>query len=177
MKFKETRLAGVFVIELERHRDSRGFFARSFCSEEFAAHGLPRSFVQCSISYNRRRGTIRGLHYQASPRAEGKLVRVTHGSIFDIILDLRPSSQTYCEWMSVELSDDNRRAVYIPPGFAHGFQTLTDTVELFYQMTEHYDPAAARGVRWNDPTFAITWPIDSPTLSERDATYRNFQRS
>ena len=147
MKFTETRFGGVFVIDLERHEDQRGFFARSFCAKEFAACGLPVGFVQCNISYNHRRGTLRGMHYQAMPYAEGKLVRATRGLIHDVVLDLRPSSATYCDWLFFDLSDEEGRALYIPPGFAHGFQTLTDHAEVFYQMTESYVAGLARGVR------------------------------
>lgn len=174
MKFTGTRLDGVFVIDLERHTDPRGFFARSFCSKEFVARGLPGDFVQCNISYNRNRGTLRGMHYQVAPGEEGKLVRATRGAILDVILDLRPSSATYREWLSFELSDKNGRAVYIPPGFAHGFQTLTDHAEVFYQMTEFHDSGLARGVRWDDPAFGIEWPIAPPMLSERDTAFPDF---
>lgn len=175
MRFTQTRFRGVFVVDLELHEDQRGFFARSFCTREFAAHGLPASFVQCNISYNRRRGMLRGMHYQAAPCEEGKLVRATRGSILDVVLDLRPSSATYREWLSYNLSDGNGRALYIPPGFAHGFQTLTDHAEVFYQMTEFYDPGLARGVRWDDPAFGINWPIAPPMLSERDASFPDFE--
>jgi dTDP-4-dehydrorhamnose 3,5-epimerase len=174
MKFDETRLAGVFVIDLDRHDDERGFFARSFCANEFAEHGLPGSFVQCNISYNSRRGTLRGMHFQAAPCEEGKLVRAIHGAIHDVVIDLRPSSSTYHEWAAFELSAENRSSLYIPPGLAHGFQTLTDDAELFYQMTELYEPALSRGVRWNDPAFEIVWPIAMPVLSERDASFPDF---
>ena len=174
MKFGETRLAGVFVIDLDRHDDERGFFARSFCANEFAEHGLPGSFVQCNISYNRRRGTLRGMHFQAAPCEESKLVRVIRGAIRDVVIDLRPSSSTCREWAAFELSAENRRSLYIPPGLAHGFQTLTDDAELLYQMTEFYEPALSRGVRWNDPAFEIAWPIAMPVLSERDASFPDF---
>jgi dTDP-4-dehydrorhamnose 3,5-epimerase len=175
MKFTETRFDGVFVIDLERQEDQRGFFARSFCTKEFAAQGLPNSFVQCNISFNRRRGTLRGMHYQVAPCEEGKLVRATRGSVLDVVLDLREFSPTFREWSSFELTEENGRALYIAPGFAHGFQTLTDNAEVFYQMTEFYDPHSARGVRWDDPAFGIAWPIASPTLSERDAGFPNFE--
>jgi dTDP-4-dehydrorhamnose 3,5-epimerase len=175
MKFTETRFDGVFVIDLERHEDRRGFFARSFCAQEFAAHWLPGSFVQCNISYNRRRGTLRGMHYQVAPSEEGKLVRATRGSILDVVLDLRRFSPSFREWSSFELSEENGRALYIPPGLAHGFQSLTDNAEVFYQMTEFYDPHSARGVRWDDPAFGIEWPIASPMLSERDASFPDFE--
>jgi len=175
MKFTETRLRGVFIIDLERHEDRRGFFARSFCSKEFAAHGLPSNFVQCNTSYNRRRGTLRGMHFQAAPCEEGKLVRATRGAIVDIVIDLRPLSPTRREWLSFDLSDANGRALYIPPGLAHGFQTLSDHAEVLYQMTEFYAPGLARGIRWNDPAFGLQWPIASPILSEQDASFPNFE--
>jgi dTDP-4-dehydrorhamnose 3,5-epimerase len=177
VKFAEARLDGVFVIELERHEDQRGFFARSFCAKEFAAHRLPASFVQCNVSYNRSRGTLRGMHYQLAPCEEGKLVRVTRGSALDVVLDLRPCSPTFREWSSFELTEENGRALYVAPGLAHGFQTLTDNVEVLYHMTEFYDPRSARGVRWDDPAFGIVWPILSPTLSERDASFPDFEAS
>jgi len=177
MKFTETCFDGIFFIDLERNEDQRGFFARSFCTREFAAHGLPGSFVQCNISYNRRRGTLRGMHYQVAPFEEGKLVRATRGSILDVVLDVRRSSATFREWSSFELSEETGRALYIAPGFAHGFQTLTDDAEVLYQMTEFYDPQSARGVRWDDPAFGIEWPIASPVLSERDAGFPDFEVS
>jgi dTDP-4-dehydrorhamnose 3,5-epimerase len=174
VKFTETRLGGVFVIDLDRHDDQRGFFARSFCAKEFTAHGLPGRFVQCNISYNHRRGTLRGMHFQAAPCEEGKLVRTTSGAIHDVLIDLRPRSPTYREWTAFDLSAKNRRAVYVPAGLAHGFQTLTDHAEVFYQMTEFHTPERARGVRWNDPAFDIAWPIAPLVLSERDASFPDF---
>lgn len=174
MRFVETALPGAFVIEIEPHPDVRGFFARTFCRDEFTAAGLPGEFIQSSISVNLRRGTLRGLHFQAPPRAEPKLVRCNRGALFDVIVDLRADSATYCRWFGTELSADNRRALYVPSGFAHGFQTLTDDTEVAYQMAESYVPELARGVRWNDPAFGIAWPIDPPFLSERDANYPDY---
>jgi dTDP-4-dehydrorhamnose 3,5-epimerase len=169
--FTPTRLAGAVEIEVERHEDERGFFARSFCRREFEDHGLEPCAVQCSVSFNRRRGTLRGMHWQADPHGEAKLVRVTAGAIWDVIVDLRPGSATYGEWFGVELSADDHRALYVPPDFAHGFQTLVDNVEVFYQMSTEYVPEAQRGARWDDPAFGIAWPIASPILNQRDAAY------
>ena len=174
MLFTPLPLAGAFTVAPERHQDSRGWFARTFCQEEFAAHGLAASFVQCSTSFNGRRGTLRGMHLQRAPHEEVKLVRCTRGAVFDVLLDLRPQSPSFCRWHAVELSADNGLAVYIPAGFAHGFQTLVDRSEVFYQIAEFYHPEAAIGVRWDDPAFAIEWPIRPPILSDRDATYEDF---
>lgn len=175
MKFIATRLAGVFIIELEWLDDERGFFARSFCRDEFARHGLATEFVQCNVSFNRSSGTLRGLHYQASPHAEPKLVRCTRGTIYDVVVDIRVKSNTYKEWLTVELSADNYRMIYIPEGCAHGFQTLTDNTEVFYQMSAAYQPYAARGIRYNDSALGIQWPLANPTLSARDAAYPDFE--
>src|ERR1700678_2956828 len=150
MIFTETPLAPACLIDIEPAGDERGYFARVFCQDEFSRRGLPGCFVQASLSFNRRRGTLRGLHYQAEPHPEGKLVRCTRGAVFDVMLDLRRDAPTYCGWFATELSADNARAVYIPPGFAHGFQTLSDDAELLYQMTEAYRPELSRGVRWDD---------------------------
>lgn len=174
MRFMPLSLAGAFRVDIEAHADDRGLFARSYCAREFAAHGLPDAFVQCSTSHNARRGTLRGLHWQDRPHAEAKLVRCTRGAAFDVIVDLRPDSPTYCRWTSVELTQDNRAAVFAPEGFAHGFQTLIDDTELLYQMSAFYAPEVARGARWNDPAFAIRWPLPSPILSPRDAAYPDF---
>lgn len=171
MIFTRTALNGVWQIELELRTDARGHFARSFCATEFAAHGLPSGFVQCSVSFNARRGTLRGLHWQAEPHPEGKLVRCTRGAIFDVAVDLRPCSATRHRWVGAELTAENGRALFIPAGFAHGFQTLTDGSEVFYQMTEAYHGDLARGARWDDPAFGIAWPIPGPILSERDRSY------
>ena len=175
MKFTETRFDSVYIVDLERHEDERGFFARSFCAREFAAHKLPANFVQCSISSNHRRGTLRGMHYQAEPCGEGKLVRVTCGAIHDVLIDLRSCSSTYREWVAFELSAESGRALYVPPGMVHGFQTLTDRADVFYQITEFYQPDLSQGVRWNDPAFGIRWLIPSPILSERDARFDDYR--
>jgi dTDP-4-dehydrorhamnose 3,5-epimerase len=175
MIFTATKLAGAYVIEPEPIADDRGFFARSWCTKEFVAQGLNPQLVQCNISFNRRRGTLRGMHYQASPYGECKLVRCTAGSIYDVIIDLRPDSATYTQWVAVELSSANRQALYIPEGLAHGFQTLTDETEVLYQMSEFYHPESARGVRWDDPKFQISWPIVEITISDRDRQYPDFQ--
>jgi dTDP-4-dehydrorhamnose 3,5-epimerase len=168
MMFRQTALAGVLVIEPERQCDARGHFSRTFCRKEFAAHGLLADFVQTSASVNKRRGTLRGLHYQAAPSAETKLVRVVRGAAFDVAADLRPGSGTYRRWVGAELSAENGLMLYIPPGCAHGYQTLADDTELLYQIAPYHDPAAQRGVRWDDPALNIAWPIPHPILSERD---------
>jgi dTDP-4-dehydrorhamnose 3,5-epimerase len=168
LKFTPTPLAGAYVLGLERWEDDRGFFARSFCQNEFAEHGLNPRIAQCNVSFNVKRGTLRGMHYQAPPRAEAKLVRCTHGAVWDVIVDLRPDSPTFKRWHGVELSASNRLALYIPEGFAHGFQTLADASELLYLMSEFYSADASRGVRWDDPVFAIQWPLPNPHMSERD---------
>ena len=169
MKFIETQIAGVWIIELERLGDDRGFFARSFCTEEFAAHGIDTAVVQCNISFNAHAGTIRGLHYQVPPAAEGKLVRCTSGAIYDVAIDVRPESSTYLHHVAVELNADNRTALFVPELFAHGFQTLADNTEVFYQMTAAYAPNTGRGVRYNDPALGIVWPLPVSAVSERDA--------
>lgn len=169
MVFTELALPGAYVIEPERHQDERGFLARSFCADEFRARGLEIRIVQCSISYNRRRSTLRGLHYQAPPDAETKLVRCTAGAVFDVIVDLRPDSPTFKRWVAVELTADNRRSLYVPTGVAHGFQTLVDDSELFYQISHPYVPEAFRGVRWNDPELDVAWPpAETRVISPRD---------
>ncbi len=174
MIFTETRLKGAFIIEPERREDERGFFARTWCQREFEAHGLQVTWVQCNISYNREKGTLRGMHYQAAPHGEIKLVRCTMGMTYDVIIDLRPASPTFTQWIAVELSAENRRMLYIPEGFAHGFQTLAPHTEVFYQMSAFYAPAYARGVRWNDPLFGIEWPIEVRSISERDKSFPDF---
>lgn len=171
MIFTPTALDGVWLLDQERRADPRGHFARTFCAEEFAAHGLPGAFVQCNLSYNERRGTLRGMHWQADPFPEGKLVRCTRGAIFDVAVDLRDGSPTRHRSIGFELSAEDGRSLYIPAGFAHGFQTLTDGAEVFYQMSETYRGDLARGARWNDPAFGIAWPLPNPILSERDAAY------
>jgi dTDP-4-dehydrorhamnose 3,5-epimerase len=175
MIFTETQLRGAFVIDIEKKEDERGFFARTFCEREFAAHGLETRFVQCSISHNTRKGTLRGLHYQAAPNEEVKLVRCTAGALYDVIVDLRRDSPTFKKSFGVELSAQNCRMLYIPKQFAHGFQTLQDHTEIFYQMAQFYSPESARGVRWNDPALGIQWPPDERIINERDQTYPNFR--
>jgi dTDP-4-dehydrorhamnose 3,5-epimerase len=166
--FSPTPLAGAWLIEPERLEDDRGFFARSFCREEFAARGLNPEIAQSNISWNRRRGTLRGLHYQAAPHAEVKLVRCTRGAVWDVIVDLRPDSPSYRRWHGVELSAERRCALYVPEGFAQGFQTLVDDTEVLYLMSQLYRPEAARGLRWDDPALGIAWPIADPLLSDHD---------
>lgn len=171
MKFTATPLAGSFVVELARMEDERGFFARSFCREEFLAHGLNPTIMQCNVSWNRLKGTLRGLHYQAAPHEEAKLVRCTRGAVFDVIVDLRLESPTRYRWHAVTLDAQNRLALYVPTGFAHGFQTLESDSELLYQMSEFYKPELARGLRWDDPRLAIAWPLPNPIVSDRDRAY------
>ena len=175
MKITETRLKGAYVIEPERLEDERGFFARSWSQRQLADHGLNTLIVECSISFNRAQGTLRGMHYQAQPYAEVKLVRCTAGAIYDCIVDLRPSSPTLNEWVAVELTAENRLALYVPEEFAHGFLTLEDDTEVFYQMSEVYTPASARGVRWNDPAFNIEWPDGVRIMNERDRNFDDFE--
>ncbi len=176
MIFQDTRIPGVTLIRSEPVEDERGLFARTFCEREFAARDLAARFVQCNVSFNFRAGTLRGMHYQSEPKPEPKLVRCTKGAIYDVALDLRPGSPTYCCWEAFELTERNRAALYIPPGCAHGFQTLVDGSEVFYQMGEFYDPTLSAGVRWNDSSFSITWPIENPILSDRDRSYGDFER-
>ena len=178
MRFIETPLPDVWVIEPERLGDERGWFARTFDAGQFDAHGLNPAVVQCNASFNARRGTLRGMHYQAEPHGESKLVRCVLGAIFDVAVDLRPDAGSYCAWHGVELSAENGLALYIPAGLAHGFQTLADGCEVIYQMGHEYVPEAANGVRWNDPAFAIEWPAADGELviSERDASYPDFRR-
>jgi dTDP-4-dehydrorhamnose 3,5-epimerase len=174
MKFVETKLKGAFLIDLELLEDERGFFARTCCRKEFEQHGLNSDWVQCNISYNKRKGTLRGMHYQVDPYAEVKLVRCTMGAIYDVIIDLRRDSKSYGQWIAAELSAENRKMIYIPQGFAHGFQTLVDNSEIFYQMSAFYAPECARAVRWNDPQFNIQWPEAERTISEKDQTIKDF---
>jgi dTDP-4-dehydrorhamnose 3,5-epimerase len=170
LRFTELNLAGAYLIDIAPQTDKRGFFARTFCTRDFHDHGLGTTIAQCSSSFNLRRGTLRGMHFQATPHEETKIVRCTSGSIFDVIVDLRPGSTTFGEWHGVELTSENHRMLYIPAGFAHGFQTLDDNSEVFYQISVEYVPSASRGIRWNDSSVGIEWPItDGITISERDA--------
>lgn len=174
MRFSEAPLAGAFTLDLEPNVDERGLFARVFCEREFARHGLPTRFPQCNLSKNHRAGTLRGMHYQAAPHGEAKLVRCVSGAIYDVIIDLRPASPTRLGWFGVELSAANGRALFVPQGFAHGFLTLADDAHVLYQMGQFYQPDAARGVRYSDPSFGIEWPRAPTVISERDATYPDF---
>lgn len=176
MVFAETELKGAFLVELERREDERGFFARTFCTREFESHALKPPIAQCNISFNHTKGTLRGMHYQAPPESEVKLVRCTKGAIFDVIVDLREDSETYLRHIAVELSEDNRRALYIPHMFAHGFQTLVDKTEVFYQMDRIYAPGFERGRRYDDPAFAIAWPLPIVSVNARDANWPLIQR-
>jgi dTDP-4-dehydrorhamnose 3,5-epimerase len=171
MIFTETKLKGVYLIEPERRDDERGFFARIWCQREFEAHGLAERLEQCSISFSKRKGTLRGLHFQVFPNEETKVVRCTMGAAFDVVVDLRPGSPTHRRWVGIELTAENRWMVYIPGGCAHGFQTLADSTELFYQMSVFYEPGSARGVRWNDPAIAVVWPLPVSAISPRDAAF------
>ena len=175
MIFTETVLKGAFIVDILSLEDERGFFGRSWCMDEFKEHGLNNQLTQCNISFNKKRGTLRGFHFQVAPYEEAKLVRCTMGEIYDVIIDLRPASPTFTNWIAMELTAENRRALYIPEGFAHGFQTLTDNAEVFYQMSEKHHPNAARGLRWNDPAFNVSWPINTMVISEKDNNYPNWQ--
>jgi dTDP-4-dehydrorhamnose 3,5-epimerase len=175
MIFRPTPLDGVYAIAPERHDDLRGSFARVWCQLEFKNHGLSSKVVQASISTNRRRGTLRGLHYSVPPHAEAKVVRCVKGAIYDVLVDLRRGSSTYLAWIAESLTRENGVALFVPAGVAHGFQTLEDDTDVLYQMSEFYDPGCARGVRWNDPAFGIPWPIEEPILSNRDRTYEIFK--
>ena len=171
IKFQETLLKGAFVVIPERIGDERGFFARTFCRLEFEAHGLNTNFVQCNISFSKRKGTLRGLHYQIAPHAEAKLVRCTAGAIYDVIIDLRAGSPTFKQWFASELTAENRRQLYVPEGFAHGFQTLEDNTEVFYQHSAFYSPDHQRGLRFDDPAFKMIWPLGIVSISERDRSH------
>jgi dTDP-4-dehydrorhamnose 3,5-epimerase len=173
--FTSTELSGAFIVEAEPHSDDRGAYTRMWCAREFAAHGLSVSLAQTGLSYNRRRGTVRGMHMQEAPHGQTRLVRCGRGAIYDVIIDLRPDSPTYCRWLAVELRASSCAMLYVPEGFAHGFQTLEDHTEVVYHMTGFYEPAAERGVRWNDPRFAITWPLPDITISDKDCHYRDFR--
>lgn len=174
MKFHETILNGAYVIEPEPIEDHRGFFARAWCQREFADHGLSSEMVQCNISSNRHRGTLRGMHYQTPPHQEAKLVRCTSGAIYDVIIDLRPESHTFMQHLGVTLTAENRQMLYVPEGFAHGFITLEDSVEVFYQVSAFYAPGYERGLRYDDPTFEIQWPEKVEVISEKDATWPDY---
>ena len=175
MQFTETKLKGTFILDLEQRRDERGFFARTFCAKEFEAHGLKPTVAQCNLSCNYKKGTLRGMHYQIAPATETKLVRCTQGAIYDVIIDMRPESPTYLSYIGVELTSENRRALYVPEMFAHGYQALTDGAEVVYQVGEFYTPGYERGLRYNDPTFNIEWPLSVSEISQKDATWPLFE--
>lgn len=177
MKFIETRLPRAYVIELEKREDERGFFCRTWCKREFAEHGLVDWIVQTNLSHNKRKGTLRGMHYQVEPRSEVKIVRCTRGAIFDVIIDLRPNSPTYMQWIGVELSSDNHKMLYVPESFAHGFQTLDDNTEVVYQVSEFYTPDAERGIRYDDPAFDIRWPLAVAVISDKDRRWPDYLAS
>lgn len=168
MKFTETKLKGAYVIEVEPIADERGFFARSWCQKEFEEHGLNANLVQCNISFNLKKGTLRGMHYQAKPYQEAKLIRCTRGAIYQVVIDIRPDSFTFKQWVAVELTAENRKMLYVPKGMASGFQTLMDNSEVFYQMAEFYHPESAKVVRWDNPAFEIKWPLEVKIISEKD---------
>lgn len=177
MKFLETELKEAYIIKMEPVEDERGFFARSFCKKEFEKHGLNFSIAQCNISYNKDRRILRGMHYQRKPHEEAKLVGCIKGAIYDVIIDMRRNSPTYCKWVSVELTDKDYKMLYIPKGFAHGFQTLEDRTMVFYHMSEFYNPGSEMGIRWNDPFFAIKWPdARNMKISNKDRSYPDYQR-
>jgi dTDP-4-dehydrorhamnose 3,5-epimerase len=175
MKFDRLALAGAYLIQPEGHADERGFFARTFCSREFAENGLNEKLLQCSISFSSSRGTLRGIHYQLPPYQEAKLVRCTRGAAYHVIVDLRDDSETHLEWTSVELDSENRLLLYVPEGVAHGFITLSDATEIFYQMSEYYTPGSEAGIRWNDPGFDFDWPVEPAVISERDSGFADFR--
>lgn len=176
MKFTETELEGAYLIEPERLEDERGFFARTFCKDEFERYGLNSDIVQCNISFNHKKSTLRGMHYQIKPYEEAKMVRCTRGSIYDVIIDLRSDSSTYCQWVAMKLTADNYKMLYIPEGFAHGFMTLEDNTEVLYQMSKSYHPEYARGVRWNDAVFGIEWPETPTLISKKDKNYFSWTK-
>jgi len=174
MIFNETKLKGAFIIDLEKHQDGRGFFARAYCEKEFRDHGIEPDVVQANVSYNKYKHTLRGMHFQAEPYGEAKLVRCTRGAIYDVIIDVRKNSPTYKEWIGVELSEDNYRMLYVPEGFAHGFITLHDETVITYQVSEFYTPGAEKGIRWDDPEFGIDWPAEPVIISEKDENWPDF---
>jgi dTDP-4-dehydrorhamnose 3,5-epimerase len=176
MIFTETKLKGAFVVDIEKHIDERGFFARIWCADEFATRGIDTTNAQFSVSFNKRRGTLRGMHWQVEPHAENKLVRCTRGGIYDVIVDLRADSPTYCQWVGVELTETNHRALFIPKMFAHGFITLEDNTEVFYQISERFAPESARGARYDDPAFGIDWHNKVQVIAQKDLAYPRFSK-
>ncbi|MFH5833512.1 dTDP-4-dehydrorhamnose 3,5-epimerase [Halalkalibaculum sp. DA384] len=177
MLFKKTDLKDAYIIELERYADTRGFFARAFCEKEFANNGIKFPVVQANTSYSQKKHTLRGMHYQQEPHQEAKLIKCTKGAIFDAIIDMRPDSPTFKKWIGVELNQDNRRMLYVPEGFAHGFLTLKDDTEVYYPVSEFYAPGAEKGIRWNDPEFNIKWPAEPEVISRKDRSWPLFDDS
>jgi dTDP-4-dehydrorhamnose 3,5-epimerase len=177
MIFEETTLSGAGILRLEKIHDDRGFFARSYCRREFLEIGLNPDIVQCNISFNKKKGTLRGMHFQLPPHEEAKLVRCTRGAIYDVIIDIRPDSQTFKQWISVKLTAENGKMMYVPEGFAHGFQTLTDQSEVFYQMSQFYQQKTAQGIRYDDPEFNIEWLLPVAEISDRDRSFPDFSGS
>ena len=171
MEFRETKLQGAFIVALEPRQDHRGFFSRTFCAKEFEAHNLNPTVAQCNLSFNYTKGTLRGMHYQLSPATETKFIRCTKGAIYDVIIDMRPESETYLQHIGVELSEENRLALYVPEMFAHGYQALTDNTEIIYQVSEFYTPNRERGLRYDDPALGIEWPLPISEISEKDANW------
>ena len=176
MIFTETDLQGAYVIDVEPIKDNRGFFARGWCKSEFEDQGLKSQIVQCNLSFNHSKGTVRGMHYQLDPFREVKLIRCIRGAIYDVIIDIRTNSASFKSWFGIELSEENRRMLYVPEGFAHGYQTLFDNCEVFYQVTEYYQPNHEYGIRWNDPVFDIKWPLHATIVSDKDKTYPDFEK-
>jgi len=174
MLFTETGLEDAYVVELEKKEDHRGFFARSWDAKEFSKHNLNSKLVQCNISFSKKRGTLRGMHYQTKPFEESKLIRCTKGKIFDAIIDLRPSSKTFKKWFGIELTEENYKMIFVPEGFAHGFQSLVDNTEIIYQVSEFYTPGYELGIHWNDPTFNIKWPLEEKIITEKDNSWKPF---
>ena len=174
MQFKETKLSGAYIIDLDTLEDERGFFARAFCQKEFEENGLRSNIAQCNLSFNHKKGTLRGMHYQVKPYEEVKMVRCTQGKILDVIIDLRKDSATYKKWVGVELSAANNSMLYVPEGFAHGYQTLEDNSVVYYQVTEFYQPGSERGIRWNDPAFNIDWPLEISVISDKDNSHPDY---
>ena len=175
MIFNKTKLDGAYNIQIDKKEDERGFFGRTWDSKEFEKRDLKSQFVQCNVSLSLKKGTIRGLHYQEKPYQEAKLIRCTRGKVFNVIVDLRPESKTYKQWYGIELSSENYKGIYVPEGFAHGFQTLEDDTEVFYQMSEFYMAKYARGIKWNDESFDIKWPLNPTMMSQKDLSYQNFE--
>jgi dTDP-4-dehydrorhamnose 3,5-epimerase len=175
MIFTETKLKGAYIIDVKRLEDERGFFGRSYCEREFEEYGLNTNVVQANVSHNKVKGTLRGMHMQVSPYEETKLVRCTRGAIYDVIIDMREDSETYKQWIGVELTADNFRMLYVPEGFAHGFITLEDNTDVTYQVTQFYTPGSEKGIRWNDPSFNIQWPIEPVVVSEKDQAHPDFE--